>query len=193
MNTIEKIERLGALINKHEDFTKEQIDEMKKLLENLTKEELMKGAEKPSPPKPPIRPRVRVNGEYWTKAYGGEPERYTDRRDDCDDYNHATGNYFLTKEACQAYCTETNAKEIALQKIKDYIAENFGEFVPDWREIDQLKYYLDYRYYNTAQWATEYVVSHHPISIPFYFAEKSHAEECIRDCEEELNTLIGLK
>ncbi|MBP7118476.1 hypothetical protein KBA63_00150 [Candidatus Woesebacteria bacterium] len=183
-------------LSKRIDYLASEVTRVVAALEDriakLEKVDVLENTEgvKPEAPKPPIRPREGYEGKYWLRSCCGGVDFAFEHGDDTDDHRYNTGNYFLTKEACQAYCTETNAKEIALHKIKDWIMAKGYEYTPQW--VGENNYYLEYCVSNN-EWSVQNYCNHITLGVPFWFSQNPHAEECIRDCEEELNTLIGLK
>lgn len=126
--------------------------------------------------------RAEKGSEYFYRASSGIILPAQERGSAVNDHHHSTNNYFLTKEACQAYCTETNAKEIALQKIKDWIMEK------GYKSTNQ-KSYPCYDHKN-HQWC--WYVTNDEFLAPFFLGSNDDRDQFLRDCEEELNVLIGI-
>jgi len=172
-------EKLAVILKEIKKFEKD----IETRLAKLEKGDVLENTEGVKPePKPPIRPRAGRDQKYWIRDHYGDPDCWHETGADYNNYHYATGNYFLTKEACQAYCTETNAKEIALQKIKDWIMEK------GYKSTNQ-KSYPCYDHKN-HQWC--WYVTNDEFLAPFFLGSNDDRDQFLRDCEEELNVLIGI-
>lgn len=97
------------------------------------------------------------------------------------------GNGFWTKEEAQK---ELDIR-LARQRIKDYIKKNRLEFVPEWEDFEQNKFYIYYRNYTP-----EFIVCSNTSSkwdTTFCFSSESHTQQVIDNCEEDLKIVWGIK
>lgn len=94
-------------------------------------------------------------------------------------------NVYLTEEACNKQIAKNNA----LNKIKTYILDNFGEWEPDWSDTEQQKWYIYYDYLNKRFYAIGTWFGKSICLIP-YLKSLEQASQLIKDCEKELKTLF---
>src|SRR6056297_3256607 len=111
MNKQQKIEQLEATINK----AAEEIAELKASQEVAG-----------------VRWRAEEGERYCAVGLGNYARTCRERNDVVDDRHYESGNYFKTKAEAEAYA----AKTLALQKIKDYIAEGNAKegYIADWND-----------------------------------------------------------
>lgn len=100
----------------------------------------------------------------------------------------ATGSVFPTKEAAEAEL----AKRKALQEIKTYIRDNFGEFEADWDHVDKWNHYVVYNH-DLKKFKTNMGCISQPYSPFGYLASRDHTEQLIRDQEANLKILWGVE
>lgn len=91
---------------------------------------------------------------------------------------------FYTKEELQKEMQYIEARSY----IRAYIANNFGEWKPDWSNEDQLKWYPYYDYINNKWDTIDDAQSNSPQPYPF-LQTKYQCCQLIRDCEPQLNIL----
>jgi len=98
--------------------------------------------------------------------------------------SYENNNWFATKELAE----KERAKRQAIVRVKDYIAENFGVFEPDWGDDEQDKYTFYFRYnYNKLDYKFLYSAKHYsPIG---YIKSYEDCEELIKDCKEDLEII----
>lgn len=140
MNKEQKIQELTERIEK----SQAEIDELKEELEKLRK--------KPYEISYP-------NNEtevYCIDDYYGDIVR---RKYDAFDKNYKnlydTGLYFDTKEEAEQFLKE----QTLIKKIKCYSKEQQGDWEPDWRDLNQRKYYIEIDRSNkniVCDWSWEY-------------------------------------
>ena len=79
----------------------------------------------------------------------------------------------------------------AVKRIKDYCLENFGEFVPDWKDRTQHKCYA---YYNNVEevFRSDYCTNHRDAIVLPYLSERFEVEQLIKDMEPDLKIVFGI-
>jgi len=134
--------------------------------------------------KPTPRWRTEKDGIYWSMFGDGGVRRSTETGDDIDNSRYATGNYFKTGEEAKAY------KEylLALQKLKDAIAEVNGDWKPDWESDENAKKgYEIYWNFISEIWKISSAVYSPALQVFPHIKSKELAEQIIKDYEKELN------
>lgn len=98
----------------------------------------------------------------------------------------------------RAFCYPTEAeaikvrdKQLALYRIKTYAEEKRGEFVPDWNNHEQCKYYIAYdyeehKYIYESNYYTKKILG-------FYLEEAKHCNEIIEKFKDDLDILFDRK
>jgi len=162
------------------------LKEMKALYQKLG-EEIEKLEERPST----VRPRAE-NGQriYYRHEFGGYASTLDSHNKD-DNYLYESGNYSLDENEMQDRAEKYKKVRLALQRIKDYVAENFEAFEPDWENEDQNKSWPEYDYEDT-RWVWCQTHARKPLGVPFFLTNTEHVDQLIRDCEEDLNTVRDL-
>ncbi len=97
------------------------------------------------------------------------------------------GCVYPTREASESASTKIRARV----RIENYIKENFGEFVPDWTNVDQGKYSIIYKgLYKTFNCERH---SHWQLLtlIP-YVANERYGKQVIKDCLDDLKIVFGI-
>lgn len=95
----------------------------------------------------------------------------------------------------RAFCYPTEAeaikardKQLALYRIKEYCDEQWWEFVPDWDNHNQKKYFIIYNAqicnYDIDFW---YTSQYYRV---FYLAKPKHCEEIIEKFKDDLDILF---
>lgn len=86
-------------------------------------------------------------------------------------------------------CDKQIAKNEALNKIKTYIKDNFGEWKPNWNDISEDKITI---YFNNESrcWSYNTNWSNKTLTLLPHLKSQEQAKQLIKDCEEELNVLI---
>lgn len=82
-------------------------------------------------------------------------------------------------------------KQLAFYRIQEYCDKERGEFVPDWDDLGQTKFYILYDYSNKR-----YFMSHDSFFIRFpllYLARQEHCEEIIEKFKDDLDILFDIK
>jgi hypothetical protein len=151
------------------EFVKKEIEELKKEINKSTKK---------------IRPDV--GDWYWsTNLWGSVQYRWEQNCDTCRIRWNA-GYGFFTREEAQKELAIRQAK----QRIKDYIILNDMEFEPDWKDIDQPKYYIFFNHGGMELYIYEAMGDQEPFNIVFEYREK--AEQCMQDCKEDWLIIFGV-
>lgn len=97
------------------------------------------------------------------------------------------GNTFLTKESAE----DEFKRRAALYRIRKYIYDNYMGFEPDWKNLDQWKYSVNYSHKTHGFWLTFDTWSNP--GKAFYLATEEHANQVIKDCEADLKILFGVE
>jgi len=92
-------------------------------------------------------------------------------------------NYFSfsTKEELQKQMQYIEA----VSYIRTYIANNFGEWKPDWSDSEQRKWHPYYNYIS-KKWESNWIIAPHTSPHPYLKTEEM-CEQLIKDCEPQLN------
>lgn len=98
------------------------------------------------------------------------------------------GNVFLTEAECLAEIERRKA----LQRVRQWIAENTEPFEPDWNNDDQPKYMVYFSHKEkklsiTVEWIAQY------FNGIAWFASKEDVERLIAACEADLRVLAGVE
>lgn len=95
----------------------------------------------------------------------------------------------------RAFCYPTEAeaikarvKQLALYRIKTYAEEKRGEFIPDWNDADQEKYFIAYNNRKKEYWV-DYEYSRHFVN-QIYLFEEEHCKEIIEKFKDDLDILF---
>lgn len=104
-----------------------------------------------------------------------------------DDRRWSLGNYYRTREEAQIVLD----KRLALQRIKDYCLDNFGEFVPDWENPNESKFFIQYLYSSkklgvNVDWADKSLGG-------IYLSSNKRARQLIRDMKDDLLIVFGIQ
>lgn len=99
------------------------------------------------------------------------------------------------KEIEKPFCYPTEAeaikardKQLALYRIKTYAEEKRGEFIPDWNNHQQRKYFISCDHQDNQYWVMDYAISQF-INI-FYLEKKEHCKEIIEKFKDDLDILF---
>ena len=106
------------------------------------------------------------------------------------------GNDATEKEKPFVFPTEAEAikardKQLAIYRIKEYCNEKRGEFVPDWNNHQQRKYFISCDHQDNQYWVMDYAISQF-INI-FYLEKKEHCNEIIEKFKDNLDILFDKK
>lgn len=98
----------------------------------------------------------------------------------------------------RAFCYPTEAeaikvrdKQLALYRIKTYAEDKRGEFVPDWNNNQQRKYFISCDHEDNQYWVMDYTILQF-INI-FYLEKKEHCNEIIEKFKDDLDILFDRK
>ena len=131
------------------------------------------------------KPKIKEGTCYWVINIDNKKSHTNWANDEFDKNYLKNHNVYLNKSDC----IKQIAKNKALNKIKTYIKDNFEEFVPNWRNINEHKYSLYYDYVD-KEWNICDNYSYRELNLlPFLKSEKQ-AEQIIKDCKKELDILI---
>lgn len=102
------------------------------------------------------------------------------------------------EEKYKPFCYPTEAeaikardKQLALYRIKTYAEDKRGEFVPDWNNHQQRKYFISCDHQDNQYWVMDYAISQF-INI-FYLKKKEHCNEIIEKFKDDLDILFDRK
>lgn len=128
---------------------------------------------------------MKIDTKYWIITSENTKEWYLwlDDRMDYDRLNNH--NIYLNQDDCDKQI----AKNEALNKIKTYIKDNFGEWTPDWNTEEEKKFFIYYSY-DSKQWRFDVRMTSNALYLLPVLKSQSQAEQLINDCEKELNILI---
>jgi len=152
--------------------------------------ELAEKIEKESKEKEGGRLRAKNGRKYWLIDIVGKLGWNYDVRDVTDNFHYNTGNYYRTEEGALKAADHEAKWLTSLMKIKDYIAENFGVFEPDWEKADQAKLQLYFRHAHGhgLQYDLQHIVQE---QSPFgYLRSAEHAKQLIAALPKELEFVI---
>lgn len=125
--------------------------------------------------------------DYWYISDTGEKETSKWFQDGYDLERLKNHNVYLTE--AEAECDKQIAKNQALNEIKDYILDNFGEWKPDWNN-DENKSYPAYSHSNN-KWYTYWETKTQRISALPYLETEEQCNQLIKDCKKQLDILIS--
>jgi hypothetical protein len=100
----------------------------------------------------------------------------------------AVGDVFKTEQKAIQHCKKLEA----LAEIKHYIAENFEEWEPDWKDESEGKYHIFFDHFDNKfdwNWDNQF----QGLSLLPYFKTKDEALEIINKFEEELRIIFGVR
>lgn len=132
--------------------------------------------------------------EIGEKYYFTETNRSSDfidaaqwDNDMVDHWNLAIGNVFKTEAEAEAKQKRDNAKYEVMKAMSE-----FPPFVPDWEDSRQPKIRVSYSYHHKRLFADSTFGNHTIIELP-YMATQEQAKQLIRDQEENLLIMLGIK
>lgn len=128
--------------------------------------------------------KAEAGDEYFHLWSDGGVGGCTDNGGEYDNFRHLIGNYFKTKEQVESYKQFLQA----VGEIKQYIAENFGEFRPDWGEANQRKYYL-YCNHESLKWESNFGWTNSVINIIPLVESDTTAQAIIYNCHKQLSII----
>jgi len=91
----------------------------------------------------------------------------------------------------EADCINARDKILAIYRIKEYCNEQWGEFIPDWSNDSQEKYFIYYCTYN-KKYEIDYEY-HKYETNKMYLAKQSHYVEIIEKFKDDLDILFDIK
>lgn len=105
---------------------------------------------------------------------------------------HEQGNIFPTREAAK----KESEKRKAIQRVKEYIAREFGVFEPDWNDENQGKYFPYYGHRDgrrDPRFGWHYVVILQYYSPFGYLSTVKDCKQLIKDCEDDLKIIYEIE
>lgn len=88
----------------------------------------------------------------------------------------------------EADCIKARDKMLALYRIKTYVEEQWGEFIPNWSNDMQEKYFIYYCAYN-KKYEIDYVY-HRYETNQIYLEKLEHCKEIIEKFKDDLDILF---
>lgn len=130
--------------------------------------------------------------KYWFLGPGGE--WYSRKCEDAwaDKDLYVTGNAYRSKKAAK----KEAEKRKAIQRVKEYIAREFGEFEPDWNDENQGKYFPYYGHRDgrrDPRFGWHYVVILQYYSPFGYLSTVKDCKQLIKDCEDDLKIIFEVE
>lgn len=133
-----------------------------------------------------------VGDEHWNIEKDGMVCRRSELFHPSIDDVFDAGNLFKNEEAAD----DEAEKRRAIMRIKEYIANNFGVWEPDWEDGQEIKHEVAYCHSlivgNDYFYVVRYDSHQYPLSIP-YLEKAEHAEQLIKDCEDDLRIVFGVE
>lgn len=96
-----------------------------------------------------------------------------------------SGGYFLSQEEAEQYLKERKL----IFKLKQYAKEKNNGWEPDWENVSQYKYSVDYSGLLDELYATDSTVQNRFNKLPF-FKTKEIAQECIDLFGDEIKEVL---
>lgn len=125
---------------------------------------------------------------YWFIDSEGEvldeESYYVDSR--IDGERQSIGNIYRTESEALAQVEKLKAKA----RIDKYIRDNGLEFVPDWKNFAQRKFFITYD--NSASVFVPYERSWGQCEVTHWLAAAAHAQQVIDNRTDDLKTLFGI-
>jgi len=146
----------------------------------------LKEAFKEEKPVESLKPKM--GEKYFLLGSGGV---YGTCRWDSDDayiYAYSQGNVFLSKEAVE----KERDKRTAIMRVREYIANNFGVFEPDWEDQNQRKYTYFYDH-DCVAFDCDYAWADQEYSPFGYLRTYEDAQQLIKDCETDLKIIFEVE
>ena len=166
MNKEQKIQELTERIEK----SLAEIDELKKELDELREK-----------PYEISYPNDREKIYYISHYFGQVKEWGFNISNEADKCLYDIGPYFDTMEEAEQFKRE----QTLIKKIKCWAKEQQGDWKPDWRDLNQRKYYIEIDRSNkniVCDWSWEY----DKLSKLPHFKSKEIAQACIDEFGDEL-------
>ena len=97
------------------------------------------------------------------------------------------GNYYRTVEEAE----KEIEKRKAIMRIRRYSAEKWGEFVPDWSDHNQVKFYICYNH-DQKSFYGDYNCLIQKLSF-IHFEKIGHRDEIIKKFDSDLKLIFNIK
>ena len=98
-----------------------------------------------------------------------------------DKYLYEKGLYFGTKEEAEQFIKE----QTLIKKIKCWAKEQQGNWVPDWKDIDECKYFIKIYIKDKELWIDSFLTGNTFSKLPFFKSQKI-AQACIDEFGDEI-------
>lgn len=122
---------------------------------------------------------------YFIDTVGGVIRYCGDDRDDGDEYNYLTSNYFRTEAEAQAY----KDYQLALGRVRHAIISANEGWKIDWKDDSQIKYQIYYSNYEN-KFIVYKVTSSQDVNGKYsYCRTKEIAEQIIKDHHNDLEII----
>jgi len=135
--------------------------------------------------------RAEVGEANYAVTISGRIKLNTETGCDICDYNYDTGNHFKTEELAKRIGLKEYEKTKAIMRVKRYIYENFGEFVPDWENSDQKKWHIEYNHGMNGFVSDDDNV-YQVMSDIGHFKYFSDTDQVVKACEDDLRIIFDV-
>lgn len=162
MNNLEELKQeLKKLENKINELESKEKEEVTKEVTNKYKRERYRG------------------DRYWNLDEFGYSTSYVDLNDKIDNFSYSIGNYFETEKQAENY----RERLLIEQQLKDIAMElNKGKEI-NWRDINQPKYCLYYRF--NSELIDYSAIYHNKIQGTIYCLDENFKDVAIKRIGEE--------
>lgn len=138
-----------------------------------------------------VRKRWRVSGNdfyFYVKEFGNVGVG-TESFGLDDTYRWKLGNYYKTSKEAQKALN----KQLAIQRVKDYIIENGMYFEPNWDHCDKSKWFISYLIIPKGRFVVDYIKTEKYVNPLGYLELEDHAIQVIKDCEADLKIVFEIE
>lgn len=137
--------------------------------------------------KPNKRWRAELEEKYYYLDDDGDVNFSTEYNYSFDNFRYNIGNYFQTEKEAEAY----RERLLAVKKIKDWALEN-ASFEPDWEHGGQKKWVINYNHKNSSFQTDCWYTLQFQTELPS-FKSDDDAKQCIKEMDQELRIVFGIK
>lgn len=168
-------------IEKISGATKQKMNSRETLLKKIAELEAEKKELKRQMDGFRVTARVCQGEDYYYIDSDGEMDCLSDDRDEFDNYHFFSGNYYKTEEEVDRAID----KQMAFNRVMQYVCENNLALTPDWKDESQAKYQIFYNH-NSKALAVDYCKQYQlGLTLPF-FKSSADAHRVIADCKKDL-------
>lgn len=132
--------------------------------------------------------RAELGGVYWVLTARGIVVDFSEDNEKSDEYRYLVGNYFKTKEECEA----KRERDLAIGRVSHAILEANEGWEPDWDDNKEYKWSI---LYNINTHSPTFMPDNHLWNkiqnvIPF-IVSKEIAKKIIKDHEKDLKLIFN--